>query len=144
MTWQNRTNMILWQDVKKGKVKWGFRKELRKTWKLNTVERRLEMGCSCETKTGDLSETNDVKRKKTCQEINLKPENKTWQKTKLKTWHDHPVEYVAYVIDISRSVASLGIKESPLERQSLSEVKMGRGLEICQKTKCICNFRIRL
>jgi len=34
-------------------------------------------GVQLETKTGELSEPNDVKSKKTWQEINLKPENKT-------------------------------------------------------------------
>jgi len=87
-------------------LRWGFCDELRRTWKLNTVVRWLEMRCSCETKTGDLSEPNDVKRKKTCQEINLKPKNKTWQKKKKKTWHD-------------RSISSFGQNEAPPEQRVL-------------------------
>jgi len=65
----NKSELESWEE------RWGFCLELRETLKLNTVGRWLVMGCSCETKTGDLSEPN-VTGEKTWQEINLNVNSK--------------------------------------------------------------------
>ena len=72
-TWPDKTwinvNLNHERWVKDSALTWG------ETWRLNTVGRWLVMGCSCETKTGDLSEPN-VTGEKTWQEINLNVNSK--------------------------------------------------------------------